>query len=448
MREYILIVDDEPDILSTLKDVLEDEGYRTYGVTTGEEALQVVDKELPDLVILDVWLEGIDGIEVLGQLKQKYPDLPVLIISGHGTIETAIKAVKLGAYDFIEKPINLDRLLLKVEKAIEESRFQQRYRLLREEGKKRLTGVSPAIKKVIEQIELVAPTDCWVLIYGESGTGKELAARMIHDLSPRKDGPFVVVNCAVLPEENIEVELFGCEPDAALGRGFRKGKFELADGGTLYFDEVADMDLKVQAKVLRALEELKIERVGSNRSIDVDIRVIASTNRNLEEEVKKGNFRHELFYRLNVFPLRIPPLRERREDIPVLARQFLNEFSRKYRRDVRDISPAALKILMSYHWPGNVRELKNLMERLVITVQKEVIEESDLPYPLGTQSSSITEAKSLKEAREAFEREYILRVLKKNEWNISRTAEELGIERSHLYKKLKSFGIRREEGEV
>ena len=448
MREYILIVDDEPDILSTLKDVLEDEGYRTYGVTTGEEALQVVDKELPDLVILDVWLEGIDGIEVLGQLKQKYPDLPVLIISGHGTIETAIKAVKLGAYDFIEKPINLDRLLLKVEKAIEESRFHQRYRLLREEGKKRLTGISPAIKKVIEQIELVAPTDCWVLIYGESGTGKELAARMIHDLSPRKDGPFVVVNCAVLPEENIEVELFGCEPDAALGRGFRKGKFELADGGTLYFDEVADMDLKVQAKVLRALEELKIERVGSNRSIDVDIRVIASTNRNLEEEVKKGNFRHELFYRLNVFPLRIPPLRERREDIPVLARQFLNEFSRKYRRDVRDISPAALKILMSYHWPGNVRELKNLMERLVITVQKEVIEESDLPYPLGTQSSSITEAKSLKEAREAFEREYILRVLKKNEWNISRTAEELGIERSHLYKKLKSFGIRREEGEV
>ncbi len=449
MGELILIVDDEPEILSTLGDVLRDEGYSTIQVTTGEEALKVVDRELPDLVILDVWLEGIDGIEVLGQIKQKYPDMPVLIISGHGTIETAIKAVKLGAYDFIEKPIDLERLLLKVEKALEESRIHREYRLLKEEKRKELIGTSPQIRRLLEEIKLVAPTDCWVLIYGESGTGKELVARMIHELSPRKNGPFVPVNCATLPKDHIEIELFGCDPDASPCQTLKKGKFELANGGTLYFDEVGDMDLTVQAKVLRVLEELKIERVGSNRVIDLDIRVIASTNRDLEEEVRKGNFRHELYYRLNVYPIRVPPLRERREDIPILANHFLKEFAEKYRRDVREISPGAMRILMGYHWPGNVRELKNLMERLVITARKEVIEEVDLPFPLDSTQSQITEARSLKEAKEAFEREYIMRVLKKNQWNISRTAEELGIERSHLYKKLRNYGIKREEqGEV
>ncbi len=444
MKEFVLIVDDEPEVLSSIKDVLEDEGYRTLGVTTGEEALKFVERELPDLVILDVWLEGIDGIEVLGQIKEKHPDLPVLIISGHGTIETAIKAVKLGAYDFVEKPIDLDRFLLKVEKAIEDARIKRHYRSLREEQKKEIVGESPQIKELIRQIELVAPTDCWVLIYGESGTGKELVARKIHELSPRRDGPFVAVNCASLPEEHIELELFGCEEGHPCGTQ-RIGKFELANQGTLYFDEVGDMHPKVQAKVLRVLEELKIERIGGSREIELDIRVIASTNKDLEQEVKEGRFRHELYYRLNVFPLRVPPLRERREDIPILARLFLREFSQKYAKDVRDISPSALKILMDYHWPGNVRELKNLMERLVITVQKEVVEESDLPYPLGPEQDSIYSAKSLREAKEAFEREYILRRLKKNDWNISKTAEELGIERSHLYKKMKSYGIKREE---
>ena len=245
MREFILIVDDEPDILSTLKDVLEDEGYRTIGVTTGEEALSFIERELPDIVILDVWLEGIDGIEVLGQIKEKHPDIPVLIISGHGTIETAIKAVKLGAYDFIEKPIDLDRLLLRIEKALEESKLRREYQLLKQQQKKELIGESPQMKELLKQIHLVAPTDCWVLIYGESGTGKELVAKMIHELSPRKDGPFVVINCAVLPEENIEIELFGCEPGVSPCVSARKGKFELANNGTLYFDEVGDMSLKL-----------------------------------------------------------------------------------------------------------------------------------------------------------------------------------------------------------
>ncbi len=447
MREFILIVDDEPDILSTLKDVLEDEGYRTIGVTTGEEALSFIERELPDIVILDVWLEGIDGIEVLGQIKEKHPDIPVLIISGHGTIETAIKAVKLGAYDFIEKPIDLDRLLLRIEKALEESKLRREYQLLKQQQRKELIGESTQMKELLKQIHLVAPTDCWVLIYGESGTGKELVAKMIHELSPRKDGPFVVINCAVLPEENIEIELFGCEPGVSPCASARKGKFELANNGTLYFDEVGDMSLKTQAKVLRVLEELKIERLGGTHTIDLDIRVIASTNKDLEEEVRKGNFRHELFYRLNVFPLRVPPLRERKEDIPLLAYHFLKEFSNKYRKEVKHISPAAMKLLTSYHWPGNVRELKNLIERLVISVQKDTIEEKDIPYPFYSTDTPLTTARNLKEAKAAFEREYILRVLKKNEWNISKAAEELGIERSHLYKKLRAYGIRREEEE-
>lgn len=322
MKEFILIVDDEPDILSTLKDVLEDEGYKTLGVTTGEEALSLVERELPDLVILDVWLEGIDGIEVLGQIKEKYPDIPVLIISGHGTIETAIKAVKLGAYDFIEKPIDLDRLLLKIEKALEEAKLRQEYQLLKEQQKKEIVGQSPQVKELIRQIELVAPTDCWVLIYGESGTGKELVAKKIHELSPRKNGPFVVVNCATLPEENIELELFGCEAELPPCSHPRKGKFEMANGGTLYFDEVGDMNLKVQAKVLRALEELKIERVGSNRLIDLDIRVIASTNKDLEEEVRQGRFRHELFYRLNVFSNKSTSLEREKRRYPSFSQLF------------------------------------------------------------------------------------------------------------------------------
>lgn len=450
MSKLVLVVDDEPEILSTLKDILEDEGYRFVGYLKGEDALEAIDRVLPDLVVLDIWLPGIDGIQVLDQIKRKHPHLPVLIISGHGTIETAVKAVKLGAYDFIEKPIDLDKFLLKVERAFEESRLRLEYERLREKSgeEKKIIGKSPRMKELMEQIKLVAPTDCWVLILGESGTGKELVAREIHRLSPRSDGPFVEVNCAAIPSDRIEYELFGYEKGSFAGAEVsKKGKFELANGGTLYFDEVGDMDLRTQAKVLRVLEELKVERVGADEPVELDIRVIASSNKDLEREVAEGNFRKDLYYRLNVVPIVVPPLRERKEDIPLLVEHFSNFFARKYGRKTPLFSDGALKILSDYHWPGNVRELKNLVERLVITVQKDVIEESDLPYPLG-QADASEGTKTLREAKEAFEKEFILRQLKKNDWNISKTAEELGIERSHLYKKMRAYGIKREENEV
>ncbi len=450
MSKLVLVVDDEPEILSTLKDILEDEGYRFVGYLKGEDALEAIDRVLPDLVVLDIWLPGIDGIQVLDQIKRKHPHLPVLIISGHGTIETAVKAVKLGAYDFIEKPIDLDKFLLKVERALEESRLRLEYERLREKSgeEKKIIGKSPRMKELMEQIKLVAPTDCWVLILGESGTGKELVAREIHRLSPRSDGPFVEVNCAAIPSDRIEYELFGYEKGSFAGAEVsKKGKFELANGGTLYFDEVGDMDLRTQAKVLRVLEELKVERVGADEPVELDIRVIASSNKDLEREVAEGNFRKDLYYRLNVVPIVVPPLRERKEDIPLLVEHFSNFFARKYGRKTPLFSDGALKILSDYHWPGNVRELKNLVERLVITVQKDVIEESDLPYPLG-QADASEGTKTLREAKEAFEKEFILRQLKKNDWNISKTAEELGIERSHLYKKMRAYGIKREENEV
>ncbi|NPA15533.1 MAG: sigma-54-dependent Fis family transcriptional regulator [Deferribacteres bacterium] len=450
MSKLVLVVDDEPEILSTLKDILEDEGYRFVGYLKGEDALEAIDRVLPDLVVLDIWLPGIDGIQVLDQIKRKHPHLPVLIISGHGTIETAVKAVKLGAYDFIEKPIDLDKFLLKVERALEESRLRLEYERLREKSgeEKKIIGKSPRMKELMEQIKLVAPTDCWVLILGESGTGKELVAREIHRLSPRSDGPFVEVNCAAIPSDRIEYELFGYEKGSFAGAEVsKKGKFELANGGTLYFDEVGDMDLRTQAKVLRVLEELKVERVGADEPVELDIRVIASSNKDLEREVAEGNFRKDLYYRLNVVPIVVPPLRERKEDIPLLVEHFSNFFARKYGRKTPLFSDGALKILTDYHWPGNVRELKNLVERLVITVQKDVIEESDLPYPLG-QADASEGTKTLREAKEAFEKEFILRQLKKNDWNISKTAEELGIERSHLYKKMRAYGIKRENNEV
>ncbi|MGB9667809.1 MAG: sigma-54-dependent transcriptional regulator [Thermosulfidibacteraceae bacterium] len=450
MKGYVVVVDDESEVLSTVREVLEDEGYITEGALTGSEAISVIERKLPDLVILDIWLPDRDGLEILERIKSVHPDLPILIISGHGTIETAVKAVKLGAFDFLEKPLDLEKLLLKVEKAIEEGRIKLEVKELRTKlsEDRELIGVSDAIKRLRETIELVAPTDCWVLIYGESGSGKEIVARMIHELSPRKDKPFVEVNCAAIPMDRIEYELFGWERGACnLSSEGKRGKFELANGGTIYFDEVGDMSLSVQAKVLRVLEELKIERIGGTYPIEIDIRVISSTNKNLEEEVTRGNFRKDLYYRLNVFPIYVPPLRERKEDIPHLARYFIRKFSTKYRRVVEDISEGALKVLANYEWPGNVRELRNLMERLVITVNKKVIEEKDLPFPLGSSFPS-ERVISLKEAKEFFEREYILKLLKKNNWNISRTAEELGIERTHLYRKLRSYGIRRGGDEV
>ncbi len=443
MANLVLVVDDEEAIRESLKGVLEDEGYRVVEAATGEEALEFFTKHAVDLVLLDIWLPGMDGVAVLQAMKEKDPLVPIIMISGHGTIETAVKTIKMGAYDFVEKPLNLDELIIKTDRALREYHLRLENLRLREklEEERTLIGESPAMKALKDQIKLVAPTDGWVLITGESGTGKELVAREIHALSIRKDYPFVEVSCAAIPEDMIEKELFGWEEGEDSPP--HRGKFEMAHRGTLFLDEVGDMSLKVQAKVLRVIQELSLQRIGGQETIPVDIRIIASTNKNLEEEIEKGNFREDLYFRLNVIPIRVPPLRERREDIPLLVDHFLQHFTKKYGLKPKTISPEAMSLLMGYHWPGNVRELRNMVERLVIMVPKEEIEMEDLPHPITDDQSH--PPSTLREAREAFEKEYILRHLEQFGWNISRTAEYLGIERSHLYKKLKAYGIEPEK---
>ncbi|RLD96166.1 MAG: sigma-54-dependent Fis family transcriptional regulator [Aquificota bacterium] len=443
MGNLVLIVDDEKSIRESLRGILEDEGYRVAEAASGKEALEIFSKDAVDLVLLDIWLPEMDGVDVLKEMKEKNPLVPIIMISGHGTIETAVKTIKLGAYDFVEKPLNLDELIIKTERALREYHLRLENLRLREklEEERILIGESPPMKALRDQIKLVAPTDGWVLITGESGTGKELVAREIHALSIRKDYPFVEVSCAAIPEDMIEKELFGWEGNTESPP--HRGKFELAHRGTLFLDEVGDMSLKVQAKVLRVIQELSLQRIGGRETIPVDIRIIASTNKNLEEEIEKGLFREDLYFRLNVIPIHVPPLRERREDIPLLVDHFLKHFSKKYGMKPKTISPEALSLLMGYHWPGNVRELRNMVERLVIMVPKEEIGVRDLPHPIS--ETQVQPPSTLREAREAFEKEYILRHLEQFGWNISRTAEYLGIERSHLYKKLKAYGIEPEK---
>jgi len=449
MANLVLVVDDEETIRESLRGVLEDEGHQVAEAATGEEALEFFSKHAVDLVLLDIWLPGMDGVAVLQAMKEKNPLVPIIMISGHGTIETAVKTIKLGAYDFVEKPLNLEELIIKTDRALREYLLRLENLRLREklEEERTLIGESPSMKALKDQIKLVAPTDGWVLITGESGTGKELVAREIHAQSIRREYPFVEVSCAAIPEDMIEKELFGWEEGEHTPPN--RGKFEMAHRGTLFLDEVGDMSLKVQAKVLRVIQELSLQRIGGKEAIPVDIRIIASTNKNLEEEIEKGNFREDLFFRLNVIPIRVPPLRERREDIPLLVAHFLQYFTRKYGLKPKTISPEAMSLLMGYHWPGNVRELRNMVERLVIMVPKEEIEVEDLPHPIT--EDQVQPPSTLREARESFEKEYILRHLEQFGWNISRTAEYLGIERSHLYKKLKAYGIepekrRRENG--
>lgn len=442
MGHLILVVDDEESIREALRGVLEDEGYQVMEASSGEEAVDLFTREPVDLVFLDIWLTGMDGIEVLRTMKEKNPLVPIIMISGHGTIETAVKTIKMGAYDFVEKPLNLDELMIKTERALREYSLRLENIRLRAqmEEERVLIGESQAMRELKRQIQLVAPTDGWVLIEGESGTGKELVARRVHELSPRRDYPFVEVSCAAIPDDLIERELFGWED----GKGMiHRGKFEVAHRGTLFLDEVGDMSLKLQAKVLRAIQELSIQRLGGTDTIPVDIRVIASTNKNLEEEIEAGRFREDLYFRLNVIPLRVPPLRERKEDIPLLIAHFLDYFSKKYGRRPPRLSSEAMALMVQYLWPGNVREMRNTVERLVIMVPKEEIEPYDLPRPIFTDEEHTPS--TLREAREAFERDYILQHLEQFGWNISRTAEFLGIERSHLYKKLKAYGIEPEK---
>jgi two-component system, NtrC family, nitrogen regulation response regulator NtrX len=437
----ILIVDDEPGIRQSLKGVFEDEGFATEVVSSGEECLKKMDQDAYDLVLLDIWLPGIDGLETLRRLREKSPHTHVIMISGHATIATAVSATKLGAYDFIEKPLSLDHTLLTARNALSHRRLEQANDMLRHQLEERFTivGESVPTKALRKQIAIVAPTNSRILIYGESGTGKELVSRNIHSMSNRANAPFVEVNCAAIPEELIESELFGHTKGSFTGASEpKKGKFELADGGTLFLDEIGDMSLKTQAKVLRAVEEQSFQPIGAQTGVRVDVRVVTATNKNLQNEIAAGRFREDLFYRLNVIPFFVPPLRDRREDITILARYFMRIFSAEHGRGPKDFTSDALDMLVDYSWPGNVRELRNEIERLVIMVQDDVIQPADLSLPNGNQ---VSRSSTLHEARAQYEREFILSKLKENNWNISQTARMLGLERSYLYRKMKSYGI-------
>ncbi len=451
MKCKILIIDDEQYILDSLKDALEDEGYTVLTSLSGYEGIKIIETENPDVVLLDIWLKDIDGVEILKRVKSAYENLPIIMISGHGTIETAVQCTKLKAFDFIEKPLNLEKVLITIKNAIEFKKIKEENVYLKKSFLKDeiILGNSEPIKRLLEDIEKIAPTDSWVLITGENGTGKELVAKLIHKKSKRKDKPFIDVNCAAIPEELIESELFGHEKGSFTGATEqKKGKFDLANKGTLFLDEIGDMSLKTQAKILRILQEQKFERVGGTEVIEVDVRVIAATNKNLEEEIKKGNFREDLYYRLNVVPIYVPPLRERREDIPVLAKYFLNKFSYEKDGKNRFLSKEAINILQNYHWPGNVRELKNLMERIVILVEKEEITEYDILRYIRPQNGKINDFEkiiggfsSLSEAVKFFEKVFIEKKIKEFNGNITKTAEAIGMTRRNLYRKIKNLGI-------
>ncbi|MDD5205045.1 MAG: sigma-54 dependent transcriptional regulator [Desulfobacterales bacterium] len=449
MAKTILVIDDEESILQSLEGILTDEGFEVILAESGLSGLQKVDA-LPDLILLDIWMPNMDGIETLVKLKEVHPRIQVIMMSGHATIETAVKATRLGAYDFIEKPLSLEKVLLSVQNALDHYRLEEEISLLKEKEKKkyRITGESEAVRQLKEQIRIVAPTNAWVLISGENGTGKELVAHTIHRLSKRSQKPFVEVNCAAIPEELIESELFGHEKGAFTGASStKKGKFDQAHEGSLFLDEIGDMSMKAQSKTLRILQEQKFERVGGSRTIQVDVRVIAATNKDLETEIEKGTFRDDLYFRLNVIPIRVPPLRERVEDIPSLVREFVMEFSLQMNIEAKDFSGEAVQLLKRYHWPGNVRELRNLVERLVIMTHGPVIHAKDVPLPFNHQAkmdeefASVFTAASYKEAKGIFEKAFIARKLREFHGNISQTADAIGMERSNLHKKIKAYGL-------
>jgi two-component system nitrogen regulation response regulator NtrX len=474
---HILIVDDEADIRDSLEAILREEDYVVTTAGTAAEALELLRDADYQAVLLDIWLPDGDGLDVLAQIRgdqsrargddagseestpiSNAPE--VIMISGHGTIESAVRATKLGAYDFLEKPLSLERTLLVLRNAVAAQRLRQdNHEFTRQQNRAVITGESISVKALRQQIKLMAPTNGRVLIFGESGTGKELIARSIHSESERRDRVFVELNCAAIPEDYIEAELFGYRHGAGPNTGTRSGQpstkrgtFERADGGTLFLDEVGDMSLKTQAKVLRALDEQRFYPVGASTPVYIDARVIAATNKDLEEEIARGNFREDLFYRLNVIPFFVPPLRDRKEDLPLLAREFLAEFGQQYGRPHVELAESAIVSLKQYHWPGNVRELRNLMERVLILNPKvQRIESKHLPMLVqrtdgGGQRGDAPrtgreEFTTLQQAREAYERDYILKELDRCMGNVSRAAESLGLERSHLYRKMKALGI-------
>jgi two-component system nitrogen regulation response regulator NtrX len=450
--QSILIVDDEQSIRESLTGILQDEGFSPSSAENGEAAIEKVSEEKPDLILLDIWMPGMDGMETLTKIRSIYPDQLVVMMSGHGTIETAVKATKLGAYDFIEKPLSLEKVLLCIQNAVKVSQLVEENRELKARfGKEHeMIGSSKPIKELKQQIKIAAPTSGWILITGENGTGKELVARAIHHNSRRSNKPFVEVNCAAIPEELIESELFGHEKGSFTGATTqRRGKFDQAHQGTLFLDEIGDMSLKTQAKVLRILQEHKFERVGGNKTIEVDVRVIAATNKDLEKEIAENNFREDLYYRLNVIPFFVPPLRERKADIPHLVNHFLEYFCGKESRETKVLDTEAMQAIKGYAWPGNVRELKNLIERLAIMSPGNTITRSQLPQAIcdkqqvatKDQNSISLTADTFRTAKEEFEKEFLIQKLVENEWNISRTAEAIEIERSNLHRKIKTYGI-------
>ena len=459
MKPTILVVDDEPGVQKALVGVLKDEGYAVEAVSTGEACLERLTRGAVDLIVLDVWLPGIDGLATLARLRERQVDAQVVLISGHGNIESAVRAIKMGAFDFVEKPLSLEKTVLVVRNALRQRHLEAENRALRArvDRTQTMVGESYAIRQLREQVAMAAPTNGRVLIYGENGTGKELVARTIHEMSRRRAATFVEVNCAAIPEDLIESELFGHVRGAFTGAvADRRGKFEVADGGTIFLDEIGDMSVKTQAKVLRVLQEQTMEPVGGTASIKVDARVVAATNKDLQAEIRGGRFREDLYFRLNVIPIFVPPLRERQEDIPLLADHFMAEFAREYGRRVKGFERAAIGALQRYPWPGNVRELRNTIERLVIMVPGDSIAAPDLSFLEATvlgrtdTAEACADRLTLHEARDRFERDLILRTLAEQHGNMSRTAEVLGVERSNLYRKMKAFGIapaRRLEGE-
>jgi two-component system nitrogen regulation response regulator NtrX len=446
----ILIVDDEPGVRSALGGVLRDEGYNVDAVDSGEACLDRLSRRVFDVVVLDVWLPGMDGLATLARMRERQVDAQVVIISGHGNVESAVRAIKMGAFDFVEKPLSLEKTVLVVRNALRQRHLEAENIALRArvDAQHTMVGESPGMTRLREQVAMAAPTNGRVLVFGENGTGKELVARNIHALSLRRTGPFVEVNCAAIPEELIESELFGHVRGAFTGAvADRRGKFELAHGGTIFLDEIGDMSLKTQAKVLRVLQEQVMEAVGGSTRIRVDARVVAATNKDLRVEIKTGRFREDLYFRLNVVPISVPPLRDRREDIPLLADHFMAVLAREYGRRAKRFESDAVDALQRYPWPGNVRELRNVIERVMIMVPGERVAARDLLFldqsasPGAAVEADTSPIMPLHDARDDFERQYILRALAAQHGNISRTADVLGVERSNLYRKMRSFGI-------
>ena len=442
-KATILIVDDEESIVETLTGIFEDEGYEVVSASSGEKALEYFDDLSPEVVLLDVWMPGMDGIETLKMIRGKNSEVSIIMISGHSTIDTAVQAIKFGAYDFLEKPLSLEKVLLLTRRALERQRLRKENIELKTNISQNhaIIGNNTKIQFIREEISKAASSQSKIIIYGDSGSGKELVARALHEASSRKNNSFIEVNCAAIPNELIESELFGHEKGSFTGAFERKnGKFELADDGTLFLDEIGDMSLTAQAKVLRVIETQEFLRVGGNINIKVDVRIIAATNKDLQKEIEDNKFREDLYFRLNVIPIRVPPLKDRSDDIPLLVDYFLDNFAMQYGQKKKKINKATLRTLMDYDWPGNVRELKNTVERFVIMSSSDNIDLPEL-YPFREDKSSFYSCKTLREARTLFESSFIQKKLQANRWNVTKTAEELEIERSNLHRKIKSLGI-------